>query len=51
MEIKSIWTETQYEAALAETETLYLLNIPGMRKSIVDGLNTLLDECDDEIEW
>ena len=51
MEIKPIRTEAEYEAALAETETLYLLNIPGMRESIVDGLNTLLDECDDEVEW
>ncbi len=32
-------------------ETLYLLNIPGMRESIIEGLNTPLDECDDEVEW
>lgn len=32
-------------------ETLYLLTIPGMRESIVEGLNTPVDECDDELEW
>lgn len=32
-------------------ETLYLLGIPGMRESIIEGLNTPLDECDDEVEW
>lgn len=32
-------------------ETIYLLGIPGMRESIVEGLNTPLDECVDEVEW
>lgn len=32
-------------------ETLCLLGIPGMRESIIEGLNTPLDECDDEVEW
>lgn len=32
-------------------ETLYLLNIPGMRESIIEGMNTPVDECDDEVEW
>ena len=34
-------------------ETIYLLGIPGMRESIVEGLNTPLDDCVDEteIEW
>lgn len=32
-------------------ETLYLLSIPGMREAIVEGLNTPIDECDDEVEW
>lgn len=36
---------------LAINETLYLLSIPGMRESIIEGLNTPLDECDDEVEW
>lgn len=26
-------------------ETIYLLSIPGMRESIVEGLNTPLDKC------
>ncbi|NJN55180.1 MAG: type II toxin-antitoxin system Phd/YefM family antitoxin [Anaerolineae bacterium] len=30
-------------------ETLYLLNVPEMRESIVAGLNTSLAKCDDEI--
>jgi prevent-host-death family protein len=32
-------------------ETLYLLSIPGMRESIVKGLNTDVDECSDSLEW
>jgi len=32
-------------------ETLYLLNIPGMRDSIIEGLNTPLEDCTDEVEW
>ena len=32
-------------------ETLYLLNIQGMRESIIEGLNTPLDECADEAGW
>ena len=35
----------------AINETLYLLNIPGMRESIIEGLNTPVGDCDDEIEW
>ena len=35
----------------AINETLFLLSIPGMRESIIEGLNTPLDECDDEVEW
>lgn len=35
----------------AINETLHLLSIPGMRESIIEGLNTPLDECDDEVEW
>ncbi|MFZ2360240.1 MAG: type II toxin-antitoxin system Phd/YefM family antitoxin [Anaerolineae bacterium] len=35
----------------AINETLYLLSIPGMRESIIEGLNTPLAECDDEVEW
>lgn len=32
-------------------ETLYLTSIPGMRESIREGLNTPLDECEEEVEW
>jgi len=32
-------------------ETLYLISIPGMRESIIEGLNTPLEECVDEVEW
>jgi antitoxin YefM len=32
-------------------ETLYLTSIPGMRKSIQDGLKTPIDECDKELNW
>ena len=32
-------------------ETLYLLNIPGMRESIREGLATPIDECEKDIEW
>ncbi len=32
-------------------ETVYLLGIPGMRESIIDGMNTSLEECTDEVEW
>jgi antitoxin YefM len=32
-------------------ETLYLLGIPGMRDSIREGLQTPLDECNEELDW
>ena len=32
-------------------ETLYLLSISGMRKSIVDGIETNLEECDEYLDW
>ena len=32
-------------------ETLYLLNIPGMRESIRAGLATPIEECSEDIEW
>lgn len=32
-------------------ETLYLLSIPGMRESIVDGIKTDFEECDQELDW
>jgi len=32
-------------------ETLYLVNIPGMRKSIIKGLETPVEECDEDPGW
>ena len=31
--------------------SLYLLSVPGMRESIIEGLNTPLEECSEELEW
>ena len=35
----------------AVNETLHLLSIPGMRESIIEGLQTPLEDCDESIEW
>jgi len=32
-------------------ETLYLLSIPGMRESIVDGMKEPLEETSKELDW
>lgn len=32
-------------------ETLYLTSIPGMRESIQEGLETPIEECDEEPGW
>lgn len=32
-------------------ETLYLLSIPGMRESIIEGMNEPIDECSTELDW
>jgi len=32
-------------------ETLYLSSIPGMRESILEGMNTPVDELSDELDW
>jgi prevent-host-death family protein len=32
-------------------ETLYLVSIPGMRDSIVEGMATPVDELEDELDW
>ncbi len=32
-------------------ETLYLLSVPGMRESIREGLDTPVEECDEELDW
>ncbi len=35
----------------AVQETLYLHSVPGMKESIVQGINTSVDECDEELDW
>ena len=35
----------------AINETLHLLSIQGMRESIIEGLQTPLEDCDESIEW
>ena len=32
-------------------ETLYLLSVPGMRESIVDGMNEGLEDTSPELDW
>ncbi len=32
-------------------ETLYLVSIPGMKESIVEGLTTPIEDCKDTPEW
>ena len=32
-------------------ETLYLLSIPGMKKSLQKALKTPVEKCDKEIKW
>jgi prevent-host-death family protein len=32
-------------------ETLYLVSIPGMRELIIEGLQTPITECTEELEW
>jgi len=32
-------------------ETLRLISIPGMRGSIVEGMQTPVEECDEELDW
>jgi prevent-host-death family protein len=32
-------------------ETLFLLSIPDMRKSISDGLKTDITDCSEELDW
>lgn len=35
----------------AVQETLYLHAVPGMKESIVEGMKTPVDECDEELDW
>ena len=32
-------------------ETVYLLSIPGMRESIREGLDTPVEECEQDLDW
>jgi prevent-host-death family protein len=32
-------------------ETLFLLNIPNMRESIREGLETPIGDCNEELDW
>jgi len=41
-------SETDWNAI---QETLYLLSVPGMRESIVEGMDTAVDECDESLDW
>ncbi|MDD2402195.1 MAG: type II toxin-antitoxin system Phd/YefM family antitoxin [Clostridia bacterium] len=45
-----IISEADYNALI---ETLYLSSNPDIKKSIIDGINTSIDECIDEgqVEW
>ena len=36
---------------IALQETLHLMSVPGMRKSIKEGLAVPLSECEEGIEW
>ena len=42
---------SQYVEVLNEEDQSYLLGIPGMLESIREGVDTLIDECSDEIGW
>jgi len=35
----------------AVTESLFLVSIPGMRESIQEGLNTPMENCDEDLDW
>lgn len=35
----------------AVQETLYLVSIPGMRESILEGMAAPIDECEQDLDW
>ena len=35
----------------AVTESLFLVSIPGMRESILEGLSTKIEDCEDDLDW
>ena len=32
-------------------ETLFLMSLPGMRESIIDGMKTPIDELSEDLDW
>ena len=44
------FSESEEDSSAIE-ETSYLLSIPGMRESIIEGLETDLIDCDKELAW
>lgn len=32
-------------------ETLFLLSVPNMRESLIDGMNTSVDGCSEKLVW
>jgi len=32
-------------------ETLYLHSVPGMKESIIEGIGTPVEECEEELDW
>ena len=32
-------------------ETMFLVNIPGMRESIIEGLKTPVEDCSEDLDW
>lgn len=32
-------------------ETLYLHSVPGMKESIIEGLRTPVEKCEEELDW
>ena len=43
-------SKSEYEGL---TETLKLLSQPGMREKLIEGMNTLLEDCipEDKVDW
>lgn len=44
-------TETAEEDWQAMQETLYLVSVPGMRESILEGMKTPIEECEEALDW
>lgn len=41
-------SEEDYKAM---QESLFLLSVPNMRESILEGMATSVDECESDLEW